>query len=454
MFVDTHAHLFYPNFKEDLKDVVIRAKQAGVHAIIVPSTDLASCAQTIDLTKQYDMVYGALGVHPHDSREWDDEMLKTLKDLVQNNKKIVAIGEIGLDYYYDYSPKEKQIEAFRAQIELALDLDLPVIVHNRESNDDVMNIMREYCKSGLRAQMHCFSGDEKDAYELMKMGYFISFTGNVTFKKREDIRTIAASVAPDHLLLETDSPFMTPVPHRGKRNEPAFLTYTVEQLAELYHLSVEDLARVTTFNVHNLFGIGDMPEKRFTYKIRNSLYINVTNRCNADCVFCSRKNAPYVSGYNLSMPKSEEPDANTYIQEIGDPTQYDEIVFCGYGEPTIRWDVVKDIAKAVKAKGGKTRLNTNGHGNTINKKDIVPEMKGLIDAVSISLNATTSQQYAELMRVSEDMYDEMKKFATKAKDEGVRVILSVVSYDGVDIEASRKIAEEELGVEFRTRHYF
>jgi TatD DNase family protein len=154
------------------------------------------------------------------------------------------------------------------------------------------------------------------------------------------------------------------------------------------------------------------------------------------------------------MKKSEEPPAEVYIKEIGDPKKFDEIVFCGYGEPTIRWDVVKKVAAYVKQNGGKTRINTDGHGNIINKKDITPEMKDLIDVVSISFNSADPKQYAELMRVSEDHFEEMKKFALKSKQFVKKVVMTVVSLDDVEIEKSRKVVEDEIGAEFRVRKYF
>jgi TatD DNase family protein len=191
----------------------------------------------------------------------------------------------------------------------------------------------------------------------------------------------------------------------------------------------------------------------YTYQIGESLYINVTNRCNADCVFCDRKGAATIKGYNLKMGKSQEPPAGEYNKEIGDPKRFKEIVFCGYGEPTIRWEVVKQVAKYVKDNGGKTRLNTDGHGNVINKRDITPEMKGLIDSVSISLNSISSEQYAKIMRVDPAMHSEMIDFAKKAK-RYTHVIMSIVGIDEVDSEAAKKFVTEEMGVDFREREYF
>ncbi len=339
MFIDTHAHLFYHNFEDDVDEVITRAREEGIDYIIVPSTDVETAKKSIALSEKYDFIYCAVGVHPQDSKDWNEDMLREIESL-SHHKKVVAIGEIGLDYYYDYSPKEKQIEAFKAQIELALKINKPVIVHNREADNDMMEIIRSYSGSGLKAQFHCFSGSLQDAKELIRLNHFISFTGNITFKKSDALREVVAGLSMESILLETDSPFMTPVPFRGKRNEPSNVKLVAEKLAEIHHLSLEDISRYTSFNVFKMFGIGSRPELSYTYKIANTLYINVTNRCNAGCSFCERETDGTLSGYNLIMTKSQEPPAEVYIKEIGDPKQYKEISFCGYGEPTVRFDVV------------------------------------------------------------------------------------------------------------------
>ncbi|MCH9030371.1 MAG: YchF/TatD family DNA exonuclease [Bacteroidetes bacterium] len=453
MLIDTHAHLFYPNFEDDLEEVIQRAEEAGIDFILVPATDLQSAEKVIKRTEQYDMIYGAVGIHPHETKGWNSSLVEEIESLAGHNK-IVAVGEIGLDYYYDYSPKEKQIEAFKSQIDLALKLDLPIIVHNRDSDEDMMEIIGSYCSSGLKAQFHCFNGSQKDAYELMHMGYMISFTGNITFKKADELREILKNIRIDQILLETDSPFLTPVPYRGKRNEPANVKFIAEQVAEAHNLSVADVGRITSFNAFRIFGIGSKTPTSFTYKIGNSLYINITNRCDSHCSFCRRKSDPVLKGYNLGMERSEEPDAEDYIKEIGDPAEHEEIIFCGYGEPTIRWDVVKQISRYVKDKGGHTRLNTNGHGSHINKRNIAPEFKGLIDVVSISLNSFNAKQYAELMGIETGMFNEMVSFAKNVKSYVEKVIMTIVSVDEVDIAKARKTVEEKIGAEFRARPYF
>ena len=453
MFIDSHAHLFLPNFKEDIDEVVARAKEAGIKYIIVPATDIETAKQTLELTKKYDMVYGTAGVHPHDTKDWDSSFIPQIEELAKN-EKMVAIGEIGLDYYYDFSPKEKQIEAFKAQIELAIKLDMPIIVHNRESDEDIMNTIRSYKGSGLRGQFHCFNGSKEDAKELINLGHFISFTGNITFKKANSLRETLKNIPARYLLTETDSPFMTPVPHRGKRNEPAHVKLVAEKIAEVHNIRVEDVNRITEYNTYKLFGVGEIPKTSFTYQMHDSLYINLTNRCNAACIFCDRDGEATLNGYNLKMRKGEEPSAEFLMNEIGDPKEYSEIVFCGYGEPTIRWKELKEIAKYVKEKGGRTRLNTNGHGNDINKRDITPEMTGLLDSVSISLNATDEENYSKLVGVDKRLFSEMLDFAKKAKQYVPEVVLTIVDEQEIDVEKARKIAEDDLDVSFRIRDYF
>ncbi len=453
MFIDTHAHLFFENFKEDVDEVIQRAKDNGVDFIVVPATDIKTAKEAITLAEKYEQIYATVGIHPHDTKDWNESLIVEIEELAKH-PKVVAIGEIGLDYYYDFSPQDQQIKAFKSQLDLAIKLQLPVVIHNRDSDGDMMDIIQSYCGTGLKAQFHCYNGSLSDALEFMKMNHFISFTGNITFKKSDGLREILSHIDLNHLMLETDSPFMTPVPFRGKRNEPSYVSYVAQQVADVHKISMEEVGRITSLNAFRFFGIGKAPKTSFTYLLGNSLYINVTNRCNADCTFCRRKEDPFLHGYNLGMTKSEEPTSDIYIKEIGDPSKYDEVVFCGYGEPTIRWDVVKEVAKYIKANGGKTRINTNGHGNIINKRDITPEMKDIIDVVSISFNSFDSKQYSELMRVSEDHFDEMKKFAGLAKSFVKKVVMSVVSLDEVEIEKSRKVVEDEIGVEFRVRHYF
>ena len=258
MFIDTHAHLNFPEILQNIDDVLKRAEDAGVEKIIVPSTNLQTSLDVIELVQKYDMLQGAVGIHPTELTGFIEKHLYELENLASSDK-IIAIGEIGLDYYWKpYNPELEQY-VLKAQIRIAKNHNLPVIIHNRESSADLMSILREEYKDGkLKGQLHSFSGDMMMAEECIKMGLYISFTGNITYKPNDKtyLSYEIAKFAPlENLLLETDSPFMTPVPFRGKQNEPAYIKHTAEKIAELKNIPVEELGRITSQNANKLFEI-------------------------------------------------------------------------------------------------------------------------------------------------------------------------------------------------------
>ncbi|MDI6766581.1 MAG: YchF/TatD family DNA exonuclease [Bacteroidota bacterium] len=472
MFIDSHAHLFFKDYHNDLDEVIKRAQDNGVNYIICPGTDLPTSKQSIELAEKYEMVYACVGFHPHDAKKCEGKYLEEIERL-SNHPKVVAIGEIGLDYHYNFSSPEKQREIFNQQIDIAVRRNLPIVIHSREAEDDVIKIVEQKIKENPdwkkhlkkeydryptpRGVFHCFPGDSSMAWRLIRMGFYISLTGPVTYgnkpNKPNSMIEVAAKVSPEHLLLETDSPYLTPAPYRGKRNEPAYVRFIAEKIAELQGLSAEDIGRASSFGVHKLFGIGKYPEPTIAYKIRNSLYLNITIRCNADCVFCDRKGEAIVKGHNLSITK--EPSVDEVIRAIGDPTQHDEIVFCGFGEPTIRLDVVKEVAKWAKEHGGKVRLNTDGHGNIINHRNIVPELVGIVDAISISLNTTDPEQYGEMMQIDGKIFFQaMVDFAKECVKNKFDVVMTIVDLDEVDELKASAFVEKEIGVKLRNRPYF
>jgi TatD DNase family protein len=301
--------------------------------------------------------------------------------------------------------------------------------------------------------MHCFSGDVAMAKTAIEMGFSISLAGPVTFPKAESLREVVRQIPIEHMLIETDAPYLAPQPVRGKRNEPAFVRHVAEAIAQIKGLSFDDVARITSFNAMQLFGIGKISERgQITYPIRNSLYLNITNRCTAACTFCVRYHTDFVKGHNLRL--GAEPTAEAVIQEIGDPRRYAEIVFCGYGEPLLRLDVVKAVAAEVKRLGGRVRIDTNGHANLIYKRNVLPELAGLVDAVSVSLNAQDAELYHKITQsqFGIETYEAVKEFIREAKKYIPDVTATVVSLPEVDIDACRKIADG-LGVKFRAREY-
>jgi TatD DNase family protein len=282
------------------------------------------------------------------------------------------------------------------------------------------------------------------------MGFYISLAGPVTFKKAAGLREIARIVPDDYLLTETDAPYLSPEPFRGKRNEPAFMEYTLRHIAALRAISYDDAARITTLNAKRLFGIGAISEKaEITYRIRDSLYLNITNRCTNVCSFCVKFRSDFVKGHRLRL--GSEPTDQEIIHEIGDPRRYNEIVFCGYGEPLQRFDTVKKVAAWVKSRNGRVRINTNGHANLIHGRNVLPELKGLVDSISISLDAHDQQTYDRICRPAfRDAYPAVLSFIAEARLYIPEVQVTIVELEGVDVAKCADIAEG-LGVKLRVR---
>ncbi len=466
--VDSHAHLTSPQFDGDRDAVLQRAFDAGVKYIVNPATDVEDSRRALQLADTTPQVYACVGIHPHEAAKCGAHALAEIEEL-SRHPKVVAIGEIGLDFHYDFSPRDVHKRLFAEQLDIAGRRDLPVVIHTRESLPETISIVEEFLgrypawRAGHvdslgrhpapRGVFHCFPGTVEEAWKVINLGFAVSFPGILTFKNAGRAAGVASAISLEHFLLETDSPYMAPVPFRGQRNEPARVENIAAKLAELQHLSVEDVVRTTRYTAYRVFGIGEPGAPTIAYTLRDALYINLTIRCNADCVFCDRKGDAIIKGHNLKIEK--EPTAGEVIQAIGDPTRYREIVFCGYGEPTIRLETLKEVARRVKEMGGSTRLNTDGHGNIINKRNIVPELVGIIDAVSISFNSPDPHQYGELMRLDGDrFFAAMVEFAKECVRLLPRTVMTVVDLDEVQMERARRYVEEEIGATFQIRPYF
>lgn len=255
--IDTHCHLDFDRFDADRDLVVKQAATAGVQRVIVPAIDLESCQKVLYLAEKYDLVFAAIGIHPNSSADWRDEWLKRLRKLA-DHPKVVAIGEIGLDYYRDWSPQPIQKIAFAAQVSLAGELGLPIIVHNRQADADVLQILEGAKKkwSQLKGVLHSFSSPWETAVSAVEMGFYLGFTGPITYKNAGELRDVAANIRLDRVLVETDAPFLAPQQFRGKRNEPAFVIHVAAKLAEIRSTTPAEIARQTTANAESLFGEG------------------------------------------------------------------------------------------------------------------------------------------------------------------------------------------------------
>ncbi|MCI0708422.1 MAG: TatD family hydrolase [Ignavibacteriae bacterium] len=262
MYIDSHAHLFYEDFRNDLPDVIRRAQDAGVETIVVPGTTRETSRDAVELSEKYPFIYACVGFHPHDASKADAEGLKEIEEL-SRHPKVVAIGEIGLDFHYDFSPRNKQESVFQAQIEIAVRRNLPIVVHTRESMsqaiETVQSAARKYPDWKMndnagRGVFHCFTGNTDEARELFQIGFYVSYPGIVTFKNSPVVDTLKA-IGLKNVLLETDSPYLAPVPLRGKRNEPGNVSHIANKVAEICSLQPSEVGKITSENTRRLFGI-------------------------------------------------------------------------------------------------------------------------------------------------------------------------------------------------------
>jgi TatD DNase family protein len=254
MLFDTHVHLNAEQFEEDLVEVIERAKEAGVLKMLVVGFDRPTITRAMELVETYDFLYAAVGWHPVDAIDMTDADLEWIESLAAH-PKVVAMGEMGLDYYWDKSPKDIQIEVFRRQIRLAKKVKLPIIIHNREATADIVSILQEEGAAEVGGIMHCFSGSVETAKVCLDMNFYISLGGPVTFKNAKKPKEVAAEIPLDRLLIETDCPYLAPHPYRGKRNEPAYVKLVAEQIADIKQVSFEEVSRITSENAKKVFGI-------------------------------------------------------------------------------------------------------------------------------------------------------------------------------------------------------
>jgi TatD DNase family protein len=254
MLFDTHVHLNADQYNEDLEEVIARAQEAGVTNMVVVGFDRPTITRAMELVEQYEFLYACVGWHPVDAIDMTDEDLLWIEELA-SHRKVVAIGEMGLDYHWDKSPKDIQKEVFRKQIRLAKKVQLPIVIHNREATADIVDILKEEGAEEVGGIMHCFSGSAEVAKKCVKMNFYISLGGPVTFKNAKKPKEVAAEIPLDKLLIETDCPYLAPHPYRGKRNEPGYVKLVAEEIAEIKGLTFEEVADATTRNAKKVFAI-------------------------------------------------------------------------------------------------------------------------------------------------------------------------------------------------------
>lgn len=255
MLIDSHAHLDDKRFNKDRDRLIKSLEENDISLVINIGADISTSIKSVKLAEEYENIYAAVGVHPHSAKEMDDSTIEVLRAFA-NRDKVVAIGEIGLDFHYDNSPRDIQRKRFIEQIKLAKELDMPIVVHSRDADQETFDIIKEEAADGkLRGVLHCYSGSAEMAKDYVDLGFYISLAGPVTFKNARKPREVARTVPIDRLMIETDSPYLTPEPHRGKRNEPLYVRHVASMIAEIRGMSFEDVGRITSENTKKLFNI-------------------------------------------------------------------------------------------------------------------------------------------------------------------------------------------------------
>ncbi len=460
-FFDSHAHLGMDDFSSDIGDVVDRALQRGVKRILCVGSGhgVEGRKRAVELSRRYKgVIFASVGVHPHEAVSATEEDFKDIGSVLES-ASVVALGEIGLDDVRMISPLDAQRRTLDLQLSMAKRFDLPVIFHVRGAEDEFLDVLKKNrWLSDIGFVVHCFTGSERLALGIVETGGYIGATGIITFSKASDLREVFKDVIPiERCLIETDCPYLAPVPYRGRRNEPSFVVEVASELARLKGLSLEDVGRITHRNASELFRISLSSTRTIAYKIRDSLYLNITNRCFKLCSFCGKHESFVVKGHDLNL-RGSEPSFDEIVESIksydGD---FEEIVFCGYGEPLVRHEIVRDVARWIRKNipGAKIRLNTDGTAEFFLGKDVLSGLRDLIDIVSVSLNAYDKKTYLTLCKsdVSPDIFDSVLSFIKKAKILFPKVVATAVALPGLDVDRVERLATEELGVEFRLRHY-
>ncbi len=344
---DTHCHLHFPEFDEDLGAVVERAFLAGVRGILIPSIDLRSSARSSAVAHEYGL-WSAAGFHPNHLEEATMEAFEEISGLCLL-PQAAAVGETGLDHYRDRFPRETQMLWFQKHVKLSSDLGLPLVVHSRGAEKAVLDALPD--APPVPVILHSWCGDETATREAVKRGFRFGITGALTYKKSAIAHTLGL-IPRDLVLVETDAPFLPPEPHRGKRNEPGLSQVTAVRIAREWNLSVGETLHILWNNALDAFLLS--PANRRThlvYPMGGNLYVNITGKCNASCVFCIRRQVDGIGGYNLRHRSEPSRQAVLTALAAAGPSRFSEVVFCGYGEPTMRPDLLLEASGLAKGVG-------------------------------------------------------------------------------------------------------
>lgn len=480
MFFDSHAHLDFSDFAADRGEVLLRAWDAGLEGIVlVGSGDgETSVREALRLAAADERLWATVGVHPHDASlgltfesapaapvaasrraAWEIRRRRVVGRLSMQalHPKVVGIGEVGLDFHYDLSPRELQRVLFRDFVRLARRLHLPLVIHARDDHGEVARILQEESEGLSGGIIHCFTGDETLLRAGLDLGFAFGINGILTFPNAVDLRRSVRDIPMERLVLETDAPYLAPVPFRGRRNEPVRVVEVARALSELRGLPVEEIGQVTSANVRRVLHLAareSSPPGRIAYQVKDALYLNVTNRCTLACRFCLKRGGHSLGDIPLALRR--EPTAAEVLAAYREASgeRYAEAVFCGVGEPLLRAEIVIEVGRKLRAEGQRVRVNTDGLASLVLGRDIVPELRGAVDTLSVSLNAPDVETYTRLCQPpdAQAAFASLCEFIRRAARDIPKVVATAVALPGVDLAACERLALS-LGAQFRARPF-
>ncbi len=449
--VDTHCHLWHQEFKFDIKKVVQDAVESGIKYLVNVGIDIETSKEAIKISKGYKEVFAACGCHPHYAKDFSQKDVRSLLTLLRH-KKVVALGEVGLDFYRMISNKKSQLILMEEILKIWRQFShLPIIIHNREAGKETIALLENIRKYNPKVIMHCFSGNREFLKSCLDRGYYISYATNVTYNK--ELQGHLKYTPLNRILLETDSPYLAPQSRRGTRNVPSNINESLILASEIKSIAKGDIMRAVALNSKRLFGIGAIslvPVAVYKYKERT--YINLTNTCSNKCQFCIAVFGDCFGKYNLILDK--DPSPREVLKELKNHKISKEVTFCGFGEPFYRFNELKKIAAVLKRDQHIVRIVTNGQGNLIQKRNVLPELKNIVDKISVSLNVENEEKYNELCRSSfgEGAFGGILNFVQEVKKYIPDVEITFLNIEGIDTELCKKIAQS-LDVKYRIRDY-